>query len=365
MIDPPENPGQPEGHVVPMLAIHHRRKGFSSRWIEYCEQRAIPHKVVDCLDSSIIEQLRNSDALLWHWRHEDAADSLVARHLIRAAESMGLLVFPNTATCWYFDDKIAQKYLLEAVGAPLVPVQVFHQESHALEWIANTSFPSVFKLRTGAGSSNVRLVKTPRQARALVRQAFGSGFSIIPGYRQDVAKRMRNARKKQVLMAAVRRIPTTIKNIRRLNRSLGRERGYVYFQDFIPGNSFDTRITIIGERAFGFTRDVRPGDFRASGSGRIVYDVGRINPRCLEIAFDVARKVNSQSTAFDFVSNTDGEPLILEVSYCYDAQAVYNCAGHWDSRLKWHAGSMWPQDAILEDLLVRHQLGKQMQGVRV
>jgi glutathione synthase/RimK-type ligase-like ATP-grasp enzyme len=347
-----------------MIAIHHRRRGFSTRWIEYCEQHAIPYKMVDCLDSGILEQLRGVDALLWSWGHADAADRLVARSLILAAESMGLLVFPDTATCWHFDDKIAQKFLLEAVGAPLVPVQVFYQQGPALQWISSTSFPKVFKLRSGAGSSNVRLVKTARQAANLVKRAFGPGFSIIPGYRQDIAKRIHGARKNRNLLGAIRRLPATIKHIRSLNRGLGREKGYVYFQDFVPGNEFDTRITIIGERAFAFTRDVRPGDFRASGSGRIVYDVNRIDPRCIEIAFDVARKAKSQSMAFDFVNNAAGEPLILEVSYCYDALAVYNCTGHWDSDLKWHEGSMWPQDAILMNLLAGIRQRKQAQNTR-
>jgi hypothetical protein len=30
---------------------------------------------------------------------------------------------------------------------------------------------------------------------------------------------------------------------------------------------------------------------------------------------------------------------------------VHSCPGHWDKNLKWHRGKMWPQDAILEDML--------------
>ena len=127
----------------------------------------------------------------------------------------------------------------------------------------------------------------------------------------------------------------------------------MYFQDFLDGNSFDTRVTIIGDRAFAFTRDVRPGDFRASGSGRVVYDGRRIHPECVKIAFEVTRRVGSQSMAFDFVMDGGGAPRIAEVSYCYDARAVYDCAGHWDARLVWHEGHVWPQDAILIDLLER------------
>ena len=31
--------------------------------------------------------------------------------------------------------------------------------------------------------------------------------------------------------------------------------------------------------------------------------------------------------------------------------AVAACAGWWDESLDWHEGSVWPQDAILEDML--------------
>ena len=139
---------------------------------------------------------------------------------------------------------------------------------------------------------------------------------------------------------------------------MGREKGYAYFQDFIPGNDFDTRVTVIGDRAFAFTRNVRPGDFRASASGDIVYDAHGINQKCVEIAFGVTRKVGSQSMAFDFVLGENQQPLILEVSYAFGSgrnihigQAVYSCPGYWDAKLIWHQGHVWPQDAILVDLL--------------
>src|SRR5687768_4050007 len=103
------------------LAVHHRQNSFSDRWIAYCDDRAIPYKVVNCLDSNIIEQLGSCDALLWNWYHGDPREQLSARHVIMAAEAMGITVFPSTNTCWHFDDKIAQKYLLEAIRAPFVP----------------------------------------------------------------------------------------------------------------------------------------------------------------------------------------------------------------------------------------------------
>ncbi len=238
---------------------------------------------------------------------------------------MGIPVFPNTSTCWHYDDKIGQKYLLEAIGAALAPTHVFYNLADALCWIDKASFPKVFKLSKGAGSTNVRLVHNAHEARALAKRAMTRGFWPSAGYTQDAQKRFRAARKRGDLFSVLRRMPAVLAKIRQINHALGRERGYVYFQDFIPGNDFDTRITIIGNRAFGFTRNVRPGDFRASGSGDINYDVSRINMQCVRTAFEVAQKIASQSLAFDFVLDENRRPLILEVSYCYDPRAVYAC----------------------------------------
>jgi glutathione synthase/RimK-type ligase-like ATP-grasp enzyme len=332
------------------LAIHRETGSFSDRWIAYCDEHRIPYTLVNCLDADIISQVKSVDALLWHWHYPDPAAVLLGRQLMLAVEAMGLVVFPSPSTSWHYDDKVGQKYLLEAVGAPLVPSYVFYNLTTALDWIESTTFPKVFKLRIGAGSANVRLVNNADEARALAKQAFTIGFQPIPSYSTDARKRWRVARQRKDLWSAVKRIRQALATIRRLNRMLGRERGYIYFQDFVPGNVFDTRVTVIGNRAFVFTRNVRPGDFRASGSGDIVYDRG-VHARCVPIAFDVARRVGSQSLAFDFVMTPNQQPKIVEISYCYAPEAIYRCAGHWDDQLTWHDGHMWPQDAILLDLL--------------
>jgi glutathione synthase/RimK-type ligase-like ATP-grasp enzyme len=333
------------------LAIHPRERSFSGRWMAYCDEHKIPYRLVNCLDSAIIAQLASVDALLWHWPQQDPRMQLMARQVIMAAEAMSVAVFPNTATCWHFDDKVAQKYLLEAIGAPLVPTYVFYDLREALQWIDGAVFPKVFKLRTGAGSLNVRLVRHAQQARALAKQAFTGGFQPVAHYWQDARKRFRTARRRHDFLGVVKRLPRALATIRQLNRALSRERGYIYFQDFIADNQFDTRVTVIGNRAFAYTRNVRPGDFRASGSGDIVYDVHRIHPQCVQIAFEVTRKVGSQSMAFDFVLAANQQPMMVEVSYCYVPELVYQCTGHWDDQLTWHQGHMWPQDAILIDLL--------------
>ena len=167
------------------LAIHASEGSFSERWMAYCDEHKIPYRLVNCLDSDIIAQLASVDALLWHWRYPDPHAQLMARQVIMAAEAMGVAVFPSTATCWHYDDKVGQKYLLEAVGAPLVPTYVFYDLGEALQWIDGAVFPKVFKLRIGAGSLNVRLVRHAQEARTLARQAFAGGFRPVASYQQD------------------------------------------------------------------------------------------------------------------------------------------------------------------------------------
>jgi glutathione synthase/RimK-type ligase-like ATP-grasp enzyme len=343
-----------KGAAMPVhIGIHNSPDGFSGRWIQYCSEHGIPYTLINCYDSGIMNQLEGIDCVLWHWLYYDPRDQLVARQVIASIEMRGISVFPNVATCWHYDDKVAQKYLLESIGAPIIRTYVLLNRQEALAWVKAAQFPKVFKLRCGAGSLNVRLVKTRGEAAALCRRAFSQGFRPVAGYLGDAKTKMGKIKSMGQFAEKLMRMPRAVLNISRQQRFLPRQIGYVYFQDFLAGNSYDTRITVIGNRAFGFTRDVRPNDFRASGSGRINYDTSKVDMRCVEIAFDVADKLGTQSLAFDFLFDDHIEPRIAEISYCYVSEAVYNCPGFWDRGLNWWEGHLWPEDAILIDLLER------------
>lgn len=333
------------------LAIHNRPGGFADRWIRYCTERGIEYKIVNCYDSDILNQLKEVDGLLWHWEFMEPNAQLVAKQIITSVEKMGIRVFPNITTCWHYDDKIGQKYLLEAIQAPLVPSYVFFDKQEAMDWIDKTEFPKVFKLRCGAGSQNVKLVKTKREAKALCEKAFGKGFTAIGGYFRDAKTKARKVKNINQLRNKLSRMSKVIHDISSKKHFLPKQRGYIYFQEFLPDNKFDTRITVIGNRAFGYIRKTRPNDFRASGSGQVIYDMDRIDQRCIQIAFRVVSKLKTQSLAFDFIFDQYNEPRITEISYCYISKYVYTCPGYWDDKLNRHEGNIWPEDAILEDLI--------------
>jgi glutathione synthase/RimK-type ligase-like ATP-grasp enzyme len=54
---------------------------------------------------------------------------------------MGIVVYPSVATCWHYDDKVAQKYLLEAIGAPVIPTFISFNIADAKQWAKNAEYP--------------------------------------------------------------------------------------------------------------------------------------------------------------------------------------------------------------------------------
>jgi len=335
------------------IGIHHKEKGtFSERWIQFCEQKQISFIIVDCYKNDIVQQLADCDLVMWHHNHVHPKDVLFARQLMFALENTGKKVFPDFYTQWHFDDKVAQKYLLEAAGAAMVPSYVFYDKTSAKEWIKTTHFPKVFKLRGGAGSKNVMLVKDSQKANSLVEKAFGRGFrqyDAIGGIKEQF-------RKLKIGKGSIKEVSKAIAHLIypvQIEKAKGHEKGYAYFQDFIPANSFDIRVIVIGNKAFAIKRMVRENDFRASGSGFIKYDKSEIDIRCVQISFDVNRKLQSKCIAYDFVFDVDGKPLIIEISYGFMAKGYDPCPGYWDEALNWHEGSFNPYGWMIEDLIAK------------
>ena len=319
------------------IAIHNTKEiSFTQGWIDYCVKNSIEYKLVNAYDSDIVEQVKDCTAFMWHHSQVNYKDALFAKQLLYSLEQRGIKVFPNFNTTWHFDDKVGQKYLLEAIDAPLVPSYVFYTKKEALEWINKTTFPKVFKLRGGAGSAHVKLAKTKSQAKKFVRKAFGRGFSQLDkiGYLKDKYRKWREGKDKLGLIKGLYRL--FIKT--EFAKMYHKEKGYVYFQDFIPNNSFDIRVVVVGDKAFALKRLVRKNDFRASGGGNLIYDINQIDERCVRIAFEVNEKIKSQSIAYDFVFDENNNPLIVEISYGYAAPAYDKCEGYWDRDLNWHEG---------------------------
>lgn len=298
----------------------------------YCTKNEIPYKIIDGFSNSIINDVEDCDIILWHHHHSLVKDKLIAQKVLFALEQAGKIVFPDWRTGWHFDDKLGQKYLLEAIGAPVPDSFAFFDKSEALQWADKTTFPKVFKLRSGAGSLQVKLVQNKAQAKKIIRQAFGKGFSTYNSL-EDLKENYRRWRQKKCPFTDV------IKSIRRAligtdySRTFPVEKGYVYFQEFMAGNDHDVRIITVGNKAVGIKRLVRENDFRASGSGFINYNQNEIDIECVKIAFTISKKLGAMAVAYDFVYDLGKRPVIVEINYGFAQRAYDACPGYWDENL--------------------------------
>lgn len=316
------------------IAIHHRLDSYSEHWIEYCQKQNIQYKIVDAYANNILEQIADCDAFMWHFHNNIYKDNLYAKQLIYVIEKqMGKITYPNYDTCWHYDDKVGQKYLLEAIEAHIVPTYIFYTRNEALEWIQHTTFPKVFKLRSGSGSKNVHLVPNCTQAKKIIEKAFSNGFQKN-SHLIRIAQRWTQYRKGDCTFKwFLKGIVTPYSYKERFRKE---EIGYVYFQDFVQNNDSDIRVLVIGNRAIAKKRMNRKNDFRASGSFNNIFDEKQIDIKYIKTAFEINKKLKMQSVAFDFLHNAQGEPLLTEVSYCSGIKNYRNYSGYWTSDLQWH-----------------------------
>jgi len=314
----------------------------------------LKHNNIDFVTFSatdIIEKIKSEKIthLIYRWSHYDD-DRQIAHTILPIIENeLGVKCFPDQKTCWHYDDKIRQYYLLKSKGFPITESWIFWDKKSALSWAENAELPVVFKTKMGAGSSNVILIKEKKELNKIINIMFGSGIKTGAIPMSD------NVRSKDFEM--LKFIKKNLSNIKRKIdgryriRNWQTERGYVLFQKFLPNNDFDTRVTVIGGRAFAYRRFVRKNDFRASGSGNFSPEKEKINIRCVEIALEISKKMGFQSMAYDFLFNEKNEPEFCEISYTYVDWMVQSCPGYWDEDLNWHEGHFWPPYLHLKDLL--------------
>jgi len=137
----------------------------------------------------------------------------------------------------------------------LPPSYAFYNKEDALQWVKETEFPKVFKLRGGAGSFNVKLVRTRKAARKLIRRAFGQGFALSDKY-SDLKQRFWELRRDKNLKAIIKVLKGFVRLVWRRPgvKLLPKQKGYVYFQDFLPNNKYDDRVVVIGDRVICYKK---------------------------------------------------------------------------------------------------------------
>jgi glutathione synthase/RimK-type ligase-like ATP-grasp enzyme len=314
----------------------------------------IEYRDLDSSQPNFWEDIKEVDYFIYRWAHTDYHHQHANVILPVIQYFYKKKCFPDWETSWHYDDKIKQSIMLKAKGFPVCDFRVFWDLHTAKRWIKSEAvFPFVFKLKSGSGSLQVRLIKSRSEALKLARKMFLHGLSgdsqgIYYKYKtfnHSLLKTVKNILKKYYK----RYFPD------RIIESWVKQRNYFYIQKFHRGNDYDTRVQVTGARAYAFIRYNRENDFRASGSNNWSLDHVKINMEMIEIAFKVSEEFGFRSMAYDFIYNKEKQPIIIEISYCFGDYPEFS-TGYWDRNLVWHEGRFVPQYFELVDLLGKEDL---------
>lgn len=338
------------------IGIHPDRIGeesYSEKWTHFLKESGIEVVTLDLLRQDALSQAADCDGVMWRWAH-NPQDKQSAKVILYTIEHyLDIPVYPNNYSSWHYDEKISQHYFFQAQKIPTPDTHVFWKEIDALDFIDDIDYPIILKLSGGAGSANVVKIRTKEEAKKFVSELFNTGVFpytfnefkngvnfLSPHWIKEIASRVVNSLNYVIFS----KIPPLDKDWWKPDF------GYAYFQEFLPDNPFDTRVTIIGDSAFAFRRFNRPNDFRASGSGLIDYDPSAIDLRCVESAFKISERANFQSMAYDFLFKS-GVPVVCEISYTFTDSAIFNCPGHWSRDMKWVEGQVWPEEVQVRNFI--------------
>lgn len=341
------------------IAIHQNHNIFdhstlwTKPWIEYCKnQNNVEYELVNCFDVNILEHLKSFDILLWHFTHYSIQDMQFARIILSAAQNMGIKIFPDYKTSWHFDDKIAETYLLKTINATIPKSWIYYTKSTANSYFQNECrYPVVAKLKCGSGSTNVKLLKNVDDSLKYTKKMFGNGYKSTPNVLLKVKSNIKSSKTWSTVVSRFKRIPDFL-NVLKNASKFPNEKGYVFLQEYIPNDGYDLKVIVVGGKLSFLIRDVRKGDFRASGGGIIRYDKSLITPKIRKAVFNISDKLGFQCMGYDFVvDNRNGIGKIVEISYGFSHTAQMGLGGYWDRDDNWHNIPLNVPEEIIKNII--------------
>lgn len=325
---------------------------YNDYYIEILEHNRVPYLISNLDDPEFWENVKKCDYFIYRFVNTEYQIQEAEAIFNVIENDLKKKVFPNFNSRWHFDDKIKQFYLLDALGFPVIESNIYWNLNSALNGLGQLEFPAIFKLKNGAGSSNVVKVDTRSSAKKIIKKIFRQGINNkkIP---------LGN----NLTFSSLKQFFKTLFYSKYAEHKYGvsklfwnKEMNYALFQKFLPDNKFDIRVTIIGNNAYAFLRYNRVNDFRASGSGFIEYDQNKIDKEAIRLAFEVSDTCGFDSMAYDFLYDENMQLKICEISYTYLDEALFNCPGVYDRNLTYIPGNVHPSFLHIKNLLGNENL---------
>ena len=274
--------------------------------------------------SDWIDQCSGLDLIAWR-PLSDPASLYEQRTKTEYIEKfLNIRCHPSFRELWTYEDKLRLYYHLGRYNLPIIPTFISFDEAESNASLVKMDFPLVSKSYVGSSSMAVKLLKSRHEARRFIRSVFSVGLDTsFPYFRQ---------------------------------------KGYVYFQKFIPDASFDLRIIMVGKKIFGYYRFTPKNDFRASGAG-LVEKTG-FPVEAVLLALKVKEVLPSTIIAVDLLkSESENKYYVIEASINIDIETpmqltVDGIPGYYEMHegsLVFYPGKYWLQELTLEEMIVNNE----------
>lgn len=241
-------------------------------------------------DVHLFDEPREPDQgyVFMHMHHHPQVRLLHKRVMAIMAMNSQLVLMPDYRSSVLYDDKLEQARQLSKW---MPRTRVFYTPAAARRFLETApEYPFISKASEGASSHNVRMINTVDEAKIEIKHAF-SDIGIKCRYGQA-------------------------------------QRGYLLWQDFIPGNDGDIRIVAIGKKRLIIRRMNREDRPMASGSGKLKPITGALDHDCsqaLAMSNLFFAHENMNWCGVDLVKDARGKWLLLESTVGWNLNAYYEC----------------------------------------
>lgn len=296
---------------------------YWTKYERFLRNNQFPFEYYDIHRSDWLATSKQFDVIIWASMGYAPDIEEHKRKTFTLEKYCGKVCFPSFETLMWYEDKIYQYEWLRMFEFPIIETFISHSYSETLERIQQCDYPLVTKVPVGAGSLGVELIKNGRQAEIVARQAFSPvGRTTYWPYL--------------------------------------RQKDYVYFQRFQPNSGYDLRVIAVGNRVFGYYRDVPQGEFRASGMGLLRREA--IPEDAMQLARQLTKKLDLVIAAVDMLRDPAGKLYITEMSAFIQVETAVQLevdgvpgAYVFDSSGAYHfeAGRFWIQELALSEFFER------------
>lgn len=242
-------------------------------------------------DAHLFEDPRSPDDgfVFMHMNHHPSVRMLHKRVMSILAMNPDLKLIPDYRASNLYDDKLEQARQLSKW---MPRTQVFYTPGATRRYLdKHPALPFMSKSLDGASGHNVRYITTFEEAKQEIRMAFSDiGIKCQHGQSQ---------------------------------------RGYLMWQDFIPGNEGDIRIAAIGSKRLIMRRSNRMDKPVSSNSGKLTPIVSLAEAEIMGAlatanSFFAGEKV--KWGCVDMIRDEQGRWYVLELSVSWTLHRFYDCA---------------------------------------